>query len=434
MSIQRSTILKSHKWSSLFVSILAGFQPVLVSCGGGGGGGGDSSGSPGDWETKTRSFYAVITGDIDIDGVTDTVFTDFRFSERYVCDRRDGNLECNHDQAWEFGAVVYLQEALNPGKFTKGMEYNLASRAYSLQSGDLDQDGIPDLAIAQMLDETVRVLLNDTGDPCRFATQYDFDVAIQPGCIAIGELNGDTLIDMVVAGGDLVLLENSAATPGESFDARSLGMQNIYCVSVADIDGDGRNDLAATSEDQVIVRLQVQAPAAAGGFLPGSSYQTDAVASDVAIHDLNNDSLPDLAVAIRGETDGGVSVHMQDPLNTGTFLPAVSYPNAMTARAVVIGDLNNDHHPDLALANDGPGGGSISVLLQDTRFPGTFLPAVDYPGLNGPKDVAIGDMNGDGFADLVVADNSTLPTGPAYILYQDTSKPGTFLGRTPLPW
>lgn len=406
---------------------------LLIACGGGGGGSGGGSGDIGDWVTLTRLFHAVTTADLNRDDATDAVVTQYKYSERYTCDQRDGKLDCNTQKAWEYDAVVYLQETLTPGKFMAGAEYSLEATAPSLQSGDLNQDGIPDLVIAQMVDKSVRVFLNDAGNPGRFIENLDVGVIVQPRCVAIGDLNGDDLNDIAVAGNDVVLLENNPATPGSSFNVRSLGMENITCLSIGDINGDNRNDLATISEDEVIVVLQAPVPATAGTFLPGNPYPARMIASDIEIEDLNNDTLPDLAVAIRSELDSAAMVYSQEQLSPGTFFPASIYPIAQISSKLAIGDLNNDVHPDIAVANYRPESGGVSVLLQDTLNPGTFPSEVIYPGLYGPYDVAIGDMNADGYADLLIADNITLPIGSAYILFQDIANPGTFPDRKPLP-
>lgn len=124
---------------------------------------------------------------------------------------------------------------------------------------------------------------------------------------------------------------------------------------------------------------------------------------------------------------------MQNPLNTGSFQPAVHYDTGINSTAVAIGNLNDDFLPDLVVANDETDAGSISVLLQSPLAPGIFLDADNYPGLDGPKDVAIADVSGDGLADIVVADNTSPPKGPPYYRPQDMGNPGTYIGRVEIP-
>jgi hypothetical protein len=65
----------------------------------------------------------------------------------------------------------------------------------------------------------------------------------------------------------------------------------------------------------------------------------------------------------------------------------------------VVGDFNGDAKPDLA----GAGGQFASVMLGNGD--GTFRPKVDYPLVNWSQDVATGDFNADGKADLVYTIN-----------------------------
>ena len=138
-------------------------------------------------------------------------------------------------------------------------------------------------------------------------------------------------------------------------------------------------------------------------FVAHVDYPVGKYPSSVAIGDFNGDGKPDLAVANSGS--GDVSVLLNDN-GGGTFAPAANYATDSGfgpdfALAVVrIGDLDGDGKADLAVANFGAG--NISVLLN--RGNGTFAPAVNYAAGTQPSSVAIGDVDGDGRADLVVGD------------------------------
>ena len=415
-------------WRALLMAALL----ALSGCGGGGGGGGDSTHLD-DWDTQSKEFYAVTTADLNGDEASDIVFTNAVTSLKISCNYKAGDFNCKSKERVNYYVVVYLQESLNPGNFMSDKKYELAGASHSIAVGDLNQDGIPDLAAAQLEDGTIRLFSGDGGVPGSFLSSVDFTAAMPARCIAVGDLNGDDLNDMAVAGNDVVLLENDPAAPGSNFGFRLLGVENATCVAFADINGDRRNDLVVTGATGVGVALQEQPPVVPGTFRPVTWYAAGSGAVDVAVADLNSDSLPDLAVANSGDAIGSVSVHLQDSLNAGEFLPAMFYPAGVNSSGVAIGNLNNDFLPDLAVANNDPAGGSVSVLLQLSTGNGTFAAAVDYPGVDGPDDIAIDELNGDGYADLTVADNSTMPKGPPYILVQDAVNPGNYFSRTQLP-
>jgi len=89
--------------------------------------------------------------------------------------------------------------------------------------------------------------------------------------------------------------------------------------------------------------------------------------------------------------------------------------------ALAVGDLNGDGRPDIVVANEGPNGdpGSVTVHLQDGAHPETFLSAVSYHGYQGPQCVTIADFDRDGRMDLLIGDD-----GPSVRL--QTSTLGTF--------
>jgi len=99
-------------------------------------------------------------------------------------------------------------------------------------------------------------------------------------------------------------------------------------------------------------------------------------------------------------------VYLQSSSAPGTFLSPLHYAAGAQPYALIGQDLNGDSRLDLAVASlgspDGTVKSSLSVLLQSSAMPGTFLPATSYPADVRAWTIASGDLGVDGRTDLVV--------------------------------
>ena len=83
----------------------------------------------------------------------------------------------------------------------------------------------------------------------------------------------------------------------------------------------------------------------------------------------------------------------------GTFKTVVSYPTGDGPLGITLGDLNADGFLDLVTGNQTDG--SVSALLG--RGNGTFATALTITGLGMTQGVAIGDFNKDNRPDIAAA-------------------------------
>lgn len=282
----------------------------------------------------------------------------------------------------------------------------------------------------------VAILRQDPARPGRFLGSSWLDTGGMAEDVATADFDGDGRADLVVADGVKVngralWLRQSPAGPGAFLAPVSLPVgsgRGSEDVAVGDVDGDGLPDvvLAAGSGVAVFHRRT------AGGFASVSILAAGINAVGVAIGDLDGDGRPDIVAANAGNASaggaGGASVTLLRQTSAGQFV-ATDIPVADGARRLAIGDLNADGRPDIAVvslvyqAQSIPS--RVSVLLQSPTARGQFAVAEVHDATYSGNFIAIADLNDDGRNDLVVND------GPGVLLQRHAS-PGTFGAVQPL--
>ena len=151
----------------------------------------------------------------------------------------------------------------------------------------------------------------------------------------------------------------------------------------------------------------------AGLFAGAGTYSFDPAIGAIRIGDLNGDGRPDIA-AISGCGSSGQPGELVVLLNqgAGTFAPATKYPAGPTPAALDIGDVNGDGKADVAVLNRGLDCGGAPALTEDVTLllnagGGTFDAPTHVSVGKVPWNIALGDLNGDGRADLAVANHGT---------------------------
>src|SRR5207302_5536960 len=142
-----------------------------------------------------------------------------------------------------------------------------------------------------------------------------------------------------------------------------------------------------------------------GTFQPARTFAAGTDPYSVAVGDFNGDGKPDLVVAnsanntwpSSGQLPGNLSVLLGN--GDGTFRAAQTFTTGTTPEYVAVGDFNGDGKADLAVANYRSH--NLSVLLGNGD--GTFRAVQTFTTGSGHQTVVVGDFNGDGQPDLAVA-------------------------------
>jgi len=193
-----------------------------------------------------------------------------------------------------------------------------------------------------------------------------------------------------------------------SFQARvkfAVG-DNPVSVAVADLDGDGAPDLITANVNSGFSLdgdVSVLLGNGDGSFQAAVSFLAGDNPVSVAVADLDGDSIPDLVTANLGALNAefaDVSVLLGN--GDGSFQAAVSFlAGAFPARpnSVAIADLDGDSFPDVVTANDFSD--DVSVLLGNGD--GSFQTPIFFMAGDRTFFVAVADLDGDNRPDLVTA-------------------------------
>lgn len=272
----------------------------------------------------------------------------------------------------------------------------------SVAIADLNADNKLDLAVAATGNhpsggDAVSVLLGN-GDGT-FAARIDYPTGKFPLSVAIGDMNGDHIPDLVVAayqqddtpadfyGAVSVLLGNGDGT----FDPRTDYKDRApYSVRLGDVNGDGYLD--AVTPCTVCGTSNVLLGDGAGGLGPENRYNLGVNPIFTAVGDLNGDT--DLDLVNSNLIDNTISVQLGD--GTGTYPTHTEYA-VFAPRDVVIKDVDGDGKVDLVVGGDFTSH-TMTVFYGDGA--GGFPDREDVATGNAPISVAAGDVNGDGKVDL----------------------------------
>ncbi len=371
-----------------------------------------------------------------------------------------------------------IQGSITSSSFEARVDFLVGMSPYSVEVGDMDFDGKPDLVVSNSGDNTVTVLKNTSTlgilNSSSFQSGVSFSTGSGPYGLALGDVDGDGKLDIVTANrfsNDVSVLRNQTAS-GVLNGSSIAGNINYavasepYAVTLGDLDVDGKLDIIAANAVSncisVLKNNAISGTIAANSFAAKVDFFTATRPISVEIADFNGDAKPD--VVTTNLLSNSVSVFRNTSttgsINTGSFATRVDFTTGSEPGCVTALDADGDSKLDMVVTNLASGTFSIlrnadllpsissytptsgcsgsTVTLSGTNFTGTTSvniggTAVTSYTVNSSSEIVLTVGSGNSGSIQVVTPNgsvsisSTFTLNPSITWYLDADNDGYYV-------
>jgi hypothetical protein len=314
----------------------------------------------------------MVAADVDGDGKLDLVLLDYNANQ-----------------------VMVLKNLCTPGNITTSsfgsrVSFSVGSAPRGVAVRDLDGDGKPEIVVANWNDSTISVLRNigTTGilTTNSFAPAVVFATGPNPQNAIIADVDGDGKADVVTvntssSSGAMSVLRNLSTLGNIAFatNVNFPGLASSYSLAIGDLDGDGRLDVVIGSQpsgQSVSVFRNTSTPGSitTSSFAAHVDFATGGWANSVAIGDLDGDGKPDVAAVTQSSSHLSLFKNTSTPgsFTNSSFAARVDFSTGSNPNGVAIGDLDGDGRPDIVFANSY----SATISVYQNMVPFRNLPPV----------------------------------------------------------
>lgn len=291
----------------------------------------------------------------------------------------DGHLDLATASFNDSHVGVFINAGLGITAFYSELEFPCGANPHSVWADDIDGDGRIDLMTGNFFDNSISILRNQgyfPGTASFVETTFSTGLCCEMHGIRTGDFDQDGDPDIAVAkrvGGIDIIINNS--TPGNismsSFgNVCSIGMDNIV---IEDLDGDGLLDIAAVGQDTAdLAIIRNTFDGVTLSFAPVVMIDGANTAYSVEAADLTGDDKIDLLI---GNNNGNTIKILQNTSTIGNYSFDIGQysggANLQQGYDVGVGDFGGDGGCDAV--NAPLGGTSMNVFEKKGVFPSFYI-------------------------------------------------------------
>ncbi len=305
--------------------------------------------------------------------------------------------------------------AFSTSSFAAAISGNTATQPWYQATADFNNDGKPDVVTVNIVGNNISVFRNTSvAGVISMASKVDFNLATSasPYSVACGDIDGNGLIDIVTAnlGTNTISVFRNISLGGLIGFAPAVNFTSgtqPASVIITELDGDGKADICISNFGgntiSVFRNVCLTGSITTTSLATRQDFTTGTAPFNIAYSDVDGDGMTDIIVP--NYSSGTVSVFRNtSSLGNISFATKVDYTTGSNPIGVAAGDIDGDGKADIAVANSN----STSIsLFKNNSVSGTINLAnkVDFITQNMPMCPLICDFNADGRNDVVVANN-----------------------------